>query len=171
MFVRPAGRSFSSCMLRALVDSGFVPFSLTRAPPPPPTTSTTTTTTIATLTCICLSVCLFVGCVILSLCVRPSQRKREAKVAQLANKDEQYAARAPICEDPARMQPILATLSQIEQDTKKTLVNERTERTRKIQRVRHVIASTNYLSHGSRKKSVERLTKSFKLRRRGGKRR
>ena len=69
------------------------------------------------------------------------------------------------------MQPILATLSQIELDTKKTLVNERTERHRKIQRVRHVIATTNFLSHGNRKKNIERISKSFKLKKRGGRRR
>ena len=101
---------------------------------------------------------------------RPSSadiRREKAKAAKLAKvNDEKFQPRVPLCEDPARMQPILAALSQIEQDARETIVNERSERARKIQRVRTVISTTSFLSHGSRKKTVEELTKTFKQRRR-----
>ncbi len=69
---------------------------------------------------------------------------------------------APICEQPTRMQPILSTLNQIEQDMRDVLVYEQGDRARKVQRVRNVLAATQFLSMDTRQKTVEELTKSFK---------
>jgi len=86
------------------------------------------------------------------------------KLKQEEVSDETFIPRVPICEDPRRMQPILATLSQIEHDTRKDLVNETTERYKKIQRVRNVIATTRFLSQAGRRKNIAELTKTFRMR-------
>ena len=97
-------------------------------------------------------------------CVVSVQDARRAEAKKQAQKEEALLGTVPICSDPARMQPILATLSQIQSDAVEELKNERSERSKKLQRVRLAIATTRFLSRESRKKSVAQMKKTFKKR-------
>jgi hypothetical protein len=98
----------------------------------------------------------------------PAQIHRARRDAYLSSKKTDEEARlenVPIYRDPVRMQPILATLNQIEQEAKNMLNEERMKRHTKIARVRTVMDSVRFLTNaGNRRRNVMEMTKQRKKR-------